>query len=407
MSLIGVDLHGVVLNGTVNLPVSKSLCNRALILQALFPELKLSSVSEAEDTVVLSRALKSSSDCIDLGAAGTAMRFATAFFAARPGAHVVLTGSNRMKNRPVGELVNALQQLGAQITYLEKEGFPPLQVQGKNLSGGCIAVKGTTSSQFISALMLIAPTFVEGLTIEIEGEPVSKPYISMTAQLMNELGLPVVFEENTIQVGCASKLSVSMYAPEADWSAAAYWFALVALMPGSELFLPHLKPNSLQGDSRLRSIFEELGVRSSFSEQGLHLRHRRALLPHKLVMNLIDNPDLAQPLAVFCAVAGMGADFRGLSTLRIKETDRLAALATELLKVGCQVDTGDDFLRFDPVQIHPPKEAFETYEDHRMAMSLALIATRFPIEIKNPEVVAKSYPGFWEELKKLRARNNQ
>ena len=389
------------LSGSISLPLSKSLCNRALILAAQFPVLHIFALSNADDTRILSHALQTASGEIKVGAAGTAMRFLTAFYAAKPGSDVLLTGSERMHQRPIAVLVNALRQLGADIAFTEKEGFPPLKIKGVQLLANQLMLDAAVSSQFISALMLIGPTMPKGLKLKLLGEAVSRPYISMTANLMNQLGLRVEVSADEIVVYPTTEILPISYTPEADWSAAAFWYGLLAGAPSGEMVLQGLEENSLQGDSRLVRIFEELGVKTTFTNKGVKLEKRAAQLPSKLVINLADNPDLAQPLAFTCAVLGIGADFRGLQTLRIKETDRLAAIATELAKVGVAVKTTERSLQFTATKIHAPSAAFETYEDHRMAMSAAILATRFPVTINNPEVVSKSYPGFWDELESI------
>ena len=333
-----------------------------------------------------------------VGAAGTAFRFATAFFAVQAGREVVLNGSARMLQRPIADLVNALKSLGAEINYVGNEGFPPLIITGKSLRGGEVSVNAATSSQFASALLLMAPSFEEGLKLRFIGEVVSKSYLKMTTNLLREVGVGVVETAEEITVLPAKNIATKTLKVEADWSAAAYWFGFVTLADEASIFLKGLQENSTQGDARLVQIFEELGVRSTFKADGLLLEKRPSQKMAKLIINLQNNPDLAQPLAVICAAMGIGADFRGLQTLKIKETDRLFALKIELQKVGVDVKTTDNSLAFEATSIHPPTAPFKTYEDHRMAMSFALLATRFPIQIENPEVVSKSYPKFWEDV---------
>lgn len=398
MSILALDLRHKSFKGEVNLALSKSLCNRAVVLAALYPELRISELSESDDTRLLSQALHKQRGIVDVGAAGTAMRFATAYFAVIPGCEVTLQGSARMHQRPIGILVDALRALGAEITYIENEGFPPLHIKGKTLDGGMLKVPASTSSQYISALLLVAPALKNGLRVQLHGEVVSAPYISMTLGLMNQLGFNARFSGNEITVLPAEHVPEMTYVPEPDWSAAAYWYGFVALAHEGEVLLRGLTEDSLQGDARLMRIFEELGVKTTFTPEGALLQKRSVQLPAKLVINLNDTPDLAQPIAVTCAALGIGVDLRGLQTLRIKETDRLKALQTELSKVGVQVEISENRLAFPATKTCPPIRNFETYEDHRMAMSIALLATRFPITINNPEVVAKSYPGFWEDV---------
>jgi 3-phosphoshikimate 1-carboxyvinyltransferase len=269
------------------------------------------------------------------------------------------------------------------------------------LEGGALAIPASVSSQYSTALMLIAPSLKNGLKLQLEGEVVSTPYVHMTVGLLQQLGFEAEFNNSTISVAPAAETAPTVYKPEADWSAAAYWYGFVALAPEGEILLRGLTENSLQGDARLVRIFEELGVKTTFTAHGALLQKRAAQLPGSLIINLNDTPDLAQPLAVTCAALGIGADFRGLQTLRIKETDRLLALQTELKKVGVVAQITDSTLKFPATKIHAPTAPFETYEDHRMAMSLVLLATVFPITINNPEVVGKSYPGFWEDVKRV------
>ena len=401
MSTLHLDLTHWRPKGDIKLPLSKSLCNRALVLAAQFPQIRMAELSGAADTLILQKALQQKQGVIDVGAAGTAMRFATAYFAANAGCEIILKGSARMHQRPIGILVDALKTIGAQVTYLEKSAFPPIKIQGQKLVGGMLGVPATLSSQYISALMLIGPTLEKGLQITLVGNVVSTPYIHMTVGLMNQLGFSVSFSENEITVLPAENLAEVSYTPEPDWSAAAYWYGFMALASEGEVLLRGLTENSLQGDARLVRIFEELGVKTTFSPEGALLQKRAAQLPGTLVINLNDTPDLAQPLAVTCAALGIGADFRGLQTLRIKETDRLLALQTELKKVGVVAEVADSTLKFPATKTHAPTAPFETYEDHRMAMSLALLATKFPIVIHNPEVVSKSYPGFFSAVHKV------
>lgn len=395
---IKLDLTQKPLFGEVNLPLSKSLCNRALLLSAGYPQIKLGAISDADDTQVLVKGLKVNKGEVDVGAAGTAMRFLAAHFASTTGAEVILTGTQRMLQRPIGELVSALRQLGADIGYQEKEGFPPLRIIGKELSGGDVSLDGSVSSQFVTALMLIGPRLKQGLTLNLMGEIVSRPYITMTAGLMQQMGFSVRVSNSTIRIEPAGYIPARVFKPEADWSAAAFWYGMLASAKDGELELPGLMQRSLQGDSRMVRIFEELGIKTTFTELGAKLVKRPAQLPGKLVVNLVDNPDLAQPLAFTCAALGIGADLRGLQTLRIKETDRLAAIKTELTKVGVEVIITENSLQIDATSINQPSVPIDTYEDHRMAMSAAILATSFPVIIANPEVVTKSYRGFWADI---------
>lgn len=384
--------------GKVALPLSKSLCNRALILAAQFPQIKIAALSNAADTVVLSENITKTTGTIDVGAAGTAMRFLAAYFAAQAGTNITLTGTTRMQQRPIAPLVAALRDLGGKICFLSNEGFPPLHIKGVSLQGSNVTLPANVSSQYVSALMLIGAKMPEGLTLTLTGEPVSASYLNMTAGLMRQMGFSVAVSEYIIRVEPAKNIPTQTYQPEADWSAAAFWYGILAVATEGEIVLPNLRPNSLQGDSRVAHIFAELGVKTTFSESGATLTKRAAQLPNSLVINLKSTPDLAQPLAFACAALGIGADFRGLQTLRIKETDRLLALKTELANVGVLAHITTNRLRFEATHIHPPKKPFATYQDHRMAMSAAILAPRFALQIENPEVVTKSYPQFWHVL---------
>lgn len=388
---------------SVQLPLSKSISNRALIINALTPGAdRLERVAVCDDTDVMVSALASQAVEVNVGAAGTAMRFLTAYFACRDGRDTVLDGSERMRHRPIGVLVDALRQLGADIQYMEEEGFPPLKIHGRRLSGGTLRVPAAISSQFISALMMVAPTMREGLRIELQGEAVSRPYITMTAGMMEQAGAQceVDFRENLITVG-ATGYSAPLPPVEADWSAASYWYEIEALSSGF-ITLPGLELPSLQGDSRCREFFGKLGVSTEEADDGNGLQ----LLANpdqdpKMSLNLSDTPDIAQTIAVTCSMLGIPFTLSGLESLRIKETDRISALYNELLKIGTVISTDvPGTISWDgtrrPITEMP---AFDTYEDHRMAMAFAPVALYIPgICIRNAQVVSKSYPGFWENL---------
>ena len=376
------------------LPASKSISNRALILNALAAKKrKLRNVSEADDTRVLRRALASVSDTIDIGAAGTAMRFLTAYFAMTPGTRT-LTGTARMKQRPIGILVDALRELGADIAYVEKEGFPPLRIAGRRLHGGTLRLPANVSSQYISALLMIAPHVEGALKLELEGEVMSRPYIDMTRRMVEEWqgGLP------------------TPYCVEADWSAASYWYELVALSPCADfrLRLRGLRQNSLQGDSRVSAFFLPLGVETEYTDDGV-LLSKGKVAAEALHLDLSGQPDLAQTLVVTCALMAHPFRLGGLQSLRIKETDRVAALARELSKLGVSLrveHTAEEGLVLSGDGKSPTVPAapvpISTYDDHRMAMSFAPAAVLFPgLTIEHPEVVTKSYPNFWREFSRI------
>jgi len=385
---------------TIPLPSSKSESNRALIINA-FAKGKLHNLSEARDTQTLMRLLKSDSRELDVLDAGTTMRFLLAFFALT-NQKIVLTGTPRMCERPIGILVDALRHIGAEINYIGKEGFPPLQTLGfsKQLTDE-ITMRGDVSSQYISAIMMLAPNLTNGLTINLTGKVASKPYILMTLQLMRNFGAEVeLSSENRIIIN-NGKYKSSAFTVESDWSGASYWFGFVALSEKAEVILSGLKHDSLQGDNRIIEIMDPLGVRAKFIKEGLLLTKKES--HHSLEYDFSDCPDLGQTVAVTCAAKGIKGKFTGLESLRIKETDRIAALQNELGKIGARLDDIDGKLWV----LHPATSlgsesniSIETYDDHRMAMAFAPLATQMNITILNPTVVNKSYPSFWKHLQK-------
>ena len=398
------------LQATITLPSSKSICNRALILVALSGrQTQLENLSDCDDTRVLVRALQSEEEVIDIMAAGTAMRFSTAYFSTTPGTHLI-TGTARMRQRPIGVLVEALRQLGANVEYAEVEGFPPLRISGRALKGGAISLPANVSSQYISALLMVGPTLQEGLRLHLVGTILSRPYIDMTLSLMRQFGAEVKWDdEATICVAPQSYRPLKEFRVESDWSAASYWYELVALSPDPEarIVLPYLFENSLQGDSRIREFFVPLGVHTEFTTEGVVLTKRKAKATEMLRLDLSEQPDLAQTLIVACAMLRQPFHFTGLQTLKIKETDRIAALRTELKKMGIRVEEANDSELFcsDFGATELPPNAFvsiDTYDDHRMAMAFAPCALRYPnLRINHPEVVSKSYPSFWQHLESL------
>lgn len=389
---------------SIQLPASKSISNRALIINALsgagvMPQ----NVSDCDDTFVMVRALNQQSDVIDIMAAGTAMRFLTAYLSVTEGERII-TGTERMQHRPIAILVDALRQLGAEITYEKEEGFPPLRIKGKRLQGGHISLAGNVSSQYISAMLMIGPTLEKGLTLTLTGGIVSRPYIDMTLSIMREFGAKATFEGDTISVEPTGYTAIPYYI-ENDWSASSYWFEMVALTPGSEMRLPGLFEKSLQGDQGVKEIFDKLGVEATFECEGaaapvLVLRHTGRVV-ERLDIDMLRVPDLAQTVVVTCAMLNMPFRITGLQSLKIKETDRITALRTELKKLGYLISEADDsILYWDGERCEPQSGAsIDTYEDHRMAMSFApCCQTLGSIVINHPEVVSKSYPGFWGEF---------
>ena len=393
----------------VKITGSKSETNRLLLLQALYPNLILENTSNSDDSEVMSRALNSqltthNSQLIDVHHAGTAMRFLTAFFAIQEGKEVVITGSSRMKERPIKILVEALNQLGAEISYEENEGFPPIRIKGKKLTQNKVSLPANVSSQYISALLLIAPKLENGLELTLEGEITSVPYIKMTLALLNEIGVKTSFVGNKITVCHAELVSASQLTVESDWSSASYWYSIVALSEiGIQISLSSYKENSLQGDSALVEIYQDFGVETTFnSDNSITISkeriHNSQLTTHNSQLN--NSPDIAQTIAVTCFGLGMGCDLTGLHTLKIKETDRLEALKMELTKLGAEISVTNDSLYLKSSSAIKEKISISTYQDHRMAMAFAPLALKVPIIIENAEVVSKSYPSFWEDLKK-------
>lgn len=387
--------------GKIEVPGSKSESNRLLLLKYLyFPGLDIGRISNSRDSIYMEKGLRAQGNKINVGDAGTAMRFLTAFYATQKGKEVVLSGTARMHQRPIGILVDALKKLGADIQYLQNEGYPPLKVKGAKLTGGILPIDGSVSSQFISALMMIGPGMEQGLTLKIKGFSVSTPYIYLTANLMRRLGFEVQVSGEEVIINSTLPKGVNSFPVEPDWSAASYWFLMSLLAEKAEIYLPGFRQYSLQGDAFVSGLFEPLGVESHFIGSGFRLK-KGAQTQERFSINLIHNPDLAQTMAVAFAAKNIPARISGLQTLRIKETDRLAALKTELEKTGAVIDIGDDYLEIKSGLQKLEGITFKTYEDHRMAMSLAPLALLAPISIQHPEVVSKSYQNFWADLQKV------
>lgn len=382
------------LNSTFWLPGSKSASNRALVLQALFPNITIDGLSEADDTKLLAAALKKNTAVIDVGPAGTAMRFATAYLAHQPGSYE-LRGTARMHERPIQPLVDALRQLGADIQYLEKTGFPPLRITGKKLTGDTITLQTGLSSQFTTALMLLAPALPRGLNIKLEGPQTSASYVKMTTEICQTLGFDVRVLPNSINIQPAQEDHAGHIKIERDWSAAVFAYALVAIQPGATLFLPDLTYPSAQPDARAVEIFEALGVHTKILSDGIRITYR-GNAAGRLEINCGAFPDMAQGLAVAMAGLGISGTLHGLQTLRIKETDRIAALAQELAQFGLVVTTTSDSITLPGTPLRASAQPIQTYDDHRMAMAFACLSALFPVAILHPEVVSKSFPGFWD-----------
>lgn len=392
---------------------SKSESNRLLILQKLFPEIQIKNLSNSQDTLLLQKALNSTENTIDIHHAGTAMRFLTAYFASQPGREIMLTGSSRMKERPIKILVEALKSLGANIEYLEKEGFPPLLIKGKNLEKSKLVLDAHVSSQYITALLLIAPKLHNGLELKLKGSITSLPYIQMTLALLKQLNIETAFKENTIMVlpggdSISQKSSEGgkiYFTVESDWSSASYFYSMAALSPvGTQFSLSYYFKKSIQGDARVAKIYEQFGVETQFKERSIVIKKTERVKPFSIELDLVDMPDLAQTIAVTCLGLRISCRLSGLHTLKIKETDRLQALKNELEKFGIKAEITRESISFDGKNLTRPEEtpiSIETYNDHRMAMAFTPLAMMYPIKIKNGAVVEKSYPNFWTDVKSL------
>ena len=399
----------VISSSKITISGSKSETNRLLLLQALYPNILLENTSISDDSQVMIQALKTTDSLIDIHHAGTAMRFLTAYFATQEGREVILTGSSRMKERPIQILVDALRQLGAAIEYEENEGFPPLRIRGKKLTNSKVSIQSNVSSQYISALLLIAPKLENGLQLTLEGELTSVPYIQMTLNLLHQVGIKTEFNQNKIIVFPTTQLSHNpTITIESDWSSASYFYAIIALSKvGTQIALSSFKENSLQGDSALLEIYKNFGVETTFKNNSITLTKTnpqpRTQNPEPRTYNLQLNntPDLAQTIAVTCLGLGIACHLTGLHTLKIKETDRLAALQNELTKLGAIVSITSDTLTLEISTSIQTNIKIETYNDHRMAMAFAPLALRVPIFIEDAEVVSKSYPDFWNDLKSI------
>lgn len=390
-------------NLKINISGSKSESNRMLILQAQFPNILIENLSESDDTQVLQEGIKNLNGTVDVHHAGTAMRFLTAYFSAKDGAEITLTGSQRMQERPIGILVDALKSLGADIEFLKNEGFPPLKIKGKSLQKSEVNIKANVSSQYISALMLIAPMLHNGLKISLEGKTTSIPYIEMTLSLLKNIGINGSFSKNEITIPSVKNIEKTTLVVESDWSSASYFYSIVALSENAEITLGSFFEESLQGDSALVQIYDSLGVKTVFntSEKNISLSKKNVQLPDSLLLDLSNTPDLAQTIAVTCFGLGISCKLTGLHTLKIKETDRLLALKNELEKLGASIQVDDNSLSLEKAAKINFNTTIETYQDHRMAMAFAPLSLKTNISINDNEVVSKSYPDFWKDLQKV------
>lgn len=385
----------------VQLKGSKSESNRLLILQRLLGGFSISNLSDSADTQVLEKALLVIESEVDVGHAGTAMRFLTAYYAIQEGKTTILKGSKRMHQRPIAPLIDALKDMGAEIRYLENTGYPPLEIKGKKLEVNKVEVDASISSQFVSALLLTGPFLPSGLELKLRGEITSIPYIKMTLELLERLGISTSMQGNLIQVTPAPSSFIKSISVESDWSSASYLYSFFALSNMEEMRLGGLQKNSLQGDSALQSLFMNFGVDSNWDATDLVLIKTKKVVKH-LNLDCSNFPDLAQTLVVTAFALGVSLHLTGLHTLKVKETDRLIALQSELQKLGANIQVTEASLKLEERKSAIIKEVvIETYQDHRMAMAFAPLATRLPITIANPEVVSKSFPEFWEVWKEL------
>ena len=398
------------LQSQIKITGSKSETNRLLLLQALYPNISLENTSNSDDSQVMLRALRLNPETntqkieiIDIHHAGTAMRFLTAYFATQENREVIITGSTRMKERPIKILVEALQQLRAEISYKENEGFPPIKIKGKKLSRSKVSLPADISSQYISALLLIAPKLENGLELTLKGKITSIPYIKMTLALLDEIGVETSFVENKITVKPLITHNSQLLTVESDWSSASYFYSIAALSEiGTKVTLSSYKQNSLQGDSALAEIYKNFGVETIFNiDNSITIRKSESNNQQSAIFNLNDSPDIAQTIAITCFGLGIGCHLTGLHTLKIKETDRLEALKTELQKLGAKISVTDDSLTLEASNYIISNIEITTYNDHRMAMAFAPLALKADVIINDAGVVSKSYPDFWEDLKSI------
>ncbi|MDC9723872.1 MAG: 3-phosphoshikimate 1-carboxyvinyltransferase [Urechidicola sp.] len=391
------------INGEIQITGSKSESNRLLILQQFFKNLQIKNLGNSDDAQYMQKALASKSELVDIHHAGTAMRFLTAYFSVAEGRETVLTGSKRMKERPIKLLVDALKSLGADISYLENEGYPPIKITGKKLSKNSVTINGSVSSQYISALLLIAPSLENGLELIFEGKVTSIPYINMTLGLLTELGIENSWKENVVKVTATESINDKIATVESDWSSASYYYSLAALSDTANITLNSYKQNSLQGDSVLADIYQHFGVKTTSVENSIILEKRITTNMQPLSVDLKNAPDIAQTIAVTCFGLGIACDLSGLHTLKIKETDRLEALKSELTKLGAEIEVTDMSLHLKASTKINSDVLIKTFDDHRMAMAFAPLLLKTSLEIEDANVVSKSYPDFWKDIAQLTA----
>ena len=391
------------IKGIIEIGGSKSESNRLLMLREYSSDFKITNLSKSDDTKTLINALANIDKIVDVNHAGTAMRFLASYYASKLNSKITLTGSDRMKNRPIGILVDALRDLGAEIEYKEKEGYPPLRIIGKNLMGNEVSLPANISSQFISSLMMLGVKIDNGIKLNLEGNIASKPYILMTKKLMDKIGCNVVINNNEIVISRNYKSLNKIVEVESDWSSASYFYSIVALSRDAEITLKIFKRDSIQGDSIVSKIYQKLGVETMYKEDSIIIsKNKMSNLPNSLKLDLSDTPDLAQTIAVSCLGLGIECELSGLDTLKIKETDRIEALKKEFIKLGVDgITTSDNKIYFRGDQKLNNNIKISAYQDHRMALSFAPLAVIIDISIESPNVVSKSFPDYWEDLKTL------
>jgi len=389
---------------------SKSETNRLLLLQALYPNLKIENASNSDDSEVMKKALQSvnNSNEINVHHAGTAIRFLTSFYAIQEGSEVVILGSDRMHERPIKILVDALNQLGSNILYLKEQGFPPIKIIGKKIQNNKVLIDANVSSQYITSLMLVGSSLVNGLKIQLIGTITSIPYIKMTLSVLQSLGIKAEFNNKTISIPKTEKLTYDTFVVESDWSSASYFYSLMALSKiDTQITLGYFKQNSLQGDSVLAEIYQNFGIQTTFTDNKIILKKVENPSIKNINLDLNNAPDIAQTIIVTCLGLGITCNLTGLHTLKIKETDRLQALKNELEKFGAEVSISADSIQLNnSVELQNETIAIETYQDHRMAMAFAPLVLKQSLVIKNANVVSKSYPNFWNDLKLLNINLN-
>ena len=400
-----LDHPNNIINNSFNISGSKSESNRLLILKYLLKNIEIRNLSDSDDTISLQNALNSPTGSVDIHHAGTAMRFLTAYFSIQVNKNYEIFGSRRMHERPIEILVDALNDLGADIKYLSKKGFPPLKINGKELDRDQVYLDANISSQYITALILIAPVMKNGLVINLVGNITSRPYIEMSLSILKRIGIQTSFINNKIKIKPFKNEKKIVQTVESDWSSLSYFYSIVTLSKEANLKISSFLSNSLQGDKVLVSIYKKLGVQTIFDNGNVKLKKdQKVNLPKKIVLTLNDTPDLAQTIAVTCFGLGLPCDLFGLQTLKIKETDRLLALKTELEKLGANVEITNESLHLKKRKKFNSNIEINTYDDHRMAMAFAPLAIIKPIIINDPMVISKSFPSFWNILSELNFR---